>query len=726
MSPALVFRVAGYFELPLTLGHSVHKERLDSRLPPKTGISHLDDESQCNLVFPTARTYTFERYILRSTLNTVGSCLLTAFYLFIVYAYLLRPSENGIIPYFPVNARGVFYAWVILSVFVLDWAKSGLAGFEASALMKPVLAPKTALQLMWHADRAWGSLSGWWKAAVAIYGDLGHSLSKRREQRISRGPAPLWWYLSLSSFILYAAIPLAGLSMDPKDAFQLSRRKILISGPNETSFETMSANGVAEVANSRWRQGNPTTPQGDTILYAPHGTTNVSNTYYNDAIEEIYLSDLNHTPTVTGPLSFFSGPQVSERAHGKAWGLLTNLTCSVVHPYNDLGLLKVKSINDWTVPKWGLSSNEYNRLRNNTYSAQFMSGLNPALFYDGTRSFGVQYKYLIAGSTPFLSGIEYRNSSALPLTGSLELLMWQGYEAPSTPDATFANLSSHPLVVSSTSPFDNITYLGYAIRCSVNSTVGFADLDAGTHSYSNFAQTASLEKIQSLVAVNLNEYPYSMAVESLVYGSFTTAILNYGAPPVCQPGDSATCNPWYAANTATGGGPILIPSVSNPRAKNLQYPTISPERMKLATYKLFGEVAIAMMASGPESWTGELQGLDAASELVPGRVPWRVVVVLLSIWTFITVLPTCWTFTDRRWAAILDGFEMFRLGAEWRQAVWKLEERDFTECDALVDVPGMVGDMEPGSEKGFVGLSAAVASARGRVYVHDRGALGAD
>ncbi|MCJ1365613.1 hypothetical protein MMC16_004738 [Acarospora aff. strigata] len=668
------------------------------------------------------------RYILRSTLNTLGSCVVTAFYLFIVCVYLLRPSVNDIIPYYPVNARGVFYAWLILSVFVLDWAKSGLAGFEASALMKPALAPKTALQLIWHADRAWGSVSGWWKAVIALYGDLSHSSSQRREQRTSRGPAPLWWYLSLSSFILYAAIPLAGLSMDPKDALQFSRRKILISGPNETSFETGSSNGVAEVANSRWRQGNPTTAQGDTILYAPQGTKNVSTTYYNDVIEEIYLNDLNHNSTVTGPLSFFSGPQVSERAQGKAWGLLTNLTCSVVHPYDDLELLKVKSINNWTVPRWGISSSEYNRVRNstNSHSPQFMAGLNPALFYDGDLSFGVQYKYLIAGSSRLEDYSNYINSSDLPHHGSLELFMWQGYEAPSAPDSIFANLSSHPLVVSSTWPNDNTTYLGYAIRCSVNSTVGFANLDAATRSYSNFKQNAfSSKNTQSLGAIRLNEYPGILAIQSLVYGSFTTAILNFAGPPVCQPGDSATCNSWYAANAATGGVPLLIPSVDNPRANNFQYPTISPERMKLAMYKLFGEVVITMMASGPGSWTGELHGLDAASELIPGRVPWRVVIVLLSMWTFITVLPNCWTFMDRRWAAILDGFEMFRLGAEWREAVWKHEKRDFTECDALINVPGMVGDMEPGSEKGFVGLSAVVARARGRVYVHDRGALGA-
>lgn len=300
--------------------------------------------------------------------------------------------------------------------------------------------------------------------------------------------------------------------------------------------------------------------------------------------------------------------------------------------------------------------------------------------------------------------------------------MWQAYTAPSTADATFANLSSHPLVVSSTWPYDNTTYIGYAIRCFVNSTVGFANLDAATRSYSDFVQDASATDYP-ILPPHLNQYPGIKAIQSLVYGSFTTVVLNYGGPPVCQPGTSATCNPWYGANAATGGGPLLVPVAGHPDRNNFQYSTLSPERMKLAMYKLFGEVAVAMMATGPGDWTGELQGLDAANEVVPGRVPWQVVVALLIVWTVITVLPNCWTFTDRRWAAILDGFEMFRLGAEWRRAVWKLEERDFTESDALLDVPGMVGDMEPGSQMGFVGLSTSVARARGRVYVHDRGAL---
>ncbi|KAL8882766.1 MAG: hypothetical protein Q9198_000293 [Flavoplaca austrocitrina] len=666
-----------------------------SRLPPKTATRHSSNSSQLNLVYPNTNTYTFERYIPRSLLNTLGPLLLTALYFFILFVYLLRPSLNDVAPYFPVDAKTVFYAWLILSVFVLDWAKSGLAGFEASALMKPSLAPKTALQLMWHADRAWGSLSGWWNALSALSKDLRCKLPKR-EHHTPRGPAILWWYLSFSSFVLYLAIPLAGLTMDPKDSLQVSTRKILILGPNQTSFDTLPSNRVAEAANSRWRQGNPTTPQGDTVLYAPQGAKNISRNYFNDAVENIYAADLSQSPVLTSPLSFFSGPQVSERAHGKAWGLLTDLTCSVTHPYHGLELINITAMDKWKLPS--ISSTFYETAFNGSetyYQAQFLAGMNPGLFYEGQSSFGVNYKYLIA-SNGVIDGTvsDYTNSSSLPVPGSLELVMWQAYKAPFSPDAIFLNMSSHSSAVVSVWPYDNTTYLGYAIRCSVNSTVGFAHLDAATHAYSNFVpEAASLGQIG--LPGQLNEYPGMLGIQSIVYASFTTAILKYAAPPVCQPGDSATCNPWYGANVATKGEPQVMQKAGHPTAKNLQYPTLSPERMKLAIYKLFGEAAIAMMASGPGTWTGELHGLDKANDMVPGKVPWQFVVALLSLWTLITVVPNYWTFWDRRWAAMLDGVEMFRLGAEWRSTVWKLKKREFVECDALLDVPGMVGDMEP-------------------------------
>ena len=65
-----------------------------------------------------------------------------------------------------------------------------------------------------------------------------------------------------------------------------------------------------------------------------------------------------------------------------------------------------------------------------------------------------------------------------------------------------------------------------------------------------------------------------------------------------------------------------------------------------------------------------------------------------------------WAFLGRRWAGILDGFEMFRFGAEWQKEVWRFEERDFMGNESLREIPGLIGDMQPENrDRGFVGLS---------------------
>lgn len=155
----------------------------------------------------------------------------------------------------------------------------------------------------------------------------------------------------------------------------------------------------------------------------------------------------------------------------------------------------------------------------------------------------------------------------------------------------------------------------------------------------------------------------------------------------------------------------------------LQYPTITPERMNLAIYKLFGEVAIAMMASGFGEWTKDPKGLDPVQTLVPGQVSWVIVHALMAVWTFVTILPNMWVFTEKRWAATLDGFEMFRLGAEWQEMVWEFDGEGFKKNEnVLLDVPGMIGDMEPNEKRGFKGLSYRTARLS-RDYGYDRSDL---
>ncbi|THX19326.1 hypothetical protein D6D12_10734 [Aureobasidium pullulans] len=293
-------------------------------------------------------SYTMKRYIRRWIANTFGPPLVTISYLFIARYYLCVPPVNDVIDPPSISAGFIYYVWLMLSIFALDWAKSALAGFEAWALMDPRFAPRTALQLMWHTDRAWGSVSGWRKALILVCVDLCCRFSKRTARHDSKGPAGLWWFLASSSFLFYAAVPLSSLTMETRRAFKRSSRTINIVGPNEATFDTSISNVIAEQANSRWRLGNPTNPSSETVLYSPAGVGNGSNMYYWYTIKDIFRQDwedMRDPPHTGRNITFFSGPQVYERADGSAWGLLTSLSCSVNTPNDqEFKLLKVHEI----------------------------------------------------------------------------------------------------------------------------------------------------------------------------------------------------------------------------------------------------------------------------------------------------------------------------------------------------------------------------------------------
>lgn len=168
-----------------------------------SGVSRAS--SQVHLILPKPARYVMNRYLRRWFAYTFGPPLLTLTYSLIVRYYLCVPPVNGVIDPPLISAGFVFYAWLIFSIFALDWAKSALAGFEAWALMDPRFAPPTALHLMWHTDRAWSSVSGWRDAIVPLCMGVRRRFSKQPTRRVTRGPAGLWWFLAFSSFLFYAA-----------------------------------------------------------------------------------------------------------------------------------------------------------------------------------------------------------------------------------------------------------------------------------------------------------------------------------------------------------------------------------------------------------------------------------------------------------------------------------------------------------------------------------------
>ncbi|KAH0541619.1 hypothetical protein FGG08_003909 [Glutinoglossum americanum] len=649
----------------------------------------------------TLKTHPLQRFTTRSMVGLLGPVFVFAFYLFIALFYLHRPSINDIIQDYPIDAGSVFYAWSFLSVFVMGWARSALAGLEASALMSRRWAPKNALQLMWHANSGWGGPGGWWKATMLLFSRRNRSGRAKASKR-SRGPGKLWYYLSTSSFLFFIALPLTGLTMDRASAFKYGTRKISIVGVNETTFDTRTSPFIWKQASTRWRQGGPTTPSGPTILYAPAGTKNVSEKFYDDAIHGVNR-DIN------APITFFSGPQVSERARGETWGLLVNVSCVSANPYRGLKLLNVTSPERWYYPLKRVGDQNVTSDDGSTIPVSFRKSMD---------FFGYDVTVLVAGDRDLLNHSDYASGSGppitpLPVNGTLEAVLWQAIVDPSTPDASFDSIKSHPHVVMSPGNGTRTSY-GFGIVCDFSSTVGFATLDARRRTFSHFNESAATTN-QAPNPSTIDETPGILAIQTLVLGALGS--MGFGGSTACSDGQSITCNQWLGANLATGGVPTLVRGSGN--VSSTRYPALSPERMQMATYKLAGEVAIAMMAAGPGEWTGKLMGLEHAHDLVPGIMPWAPVLALLMLWMVITVVPTFFVLFQLRWASTLGGFELFKMGAEWGDAVHEIQDQDFQSCTSLTKVPGMIGDMENSAPRGFIGLSRSVATKR-REYVYDR------
>ncbi|KAI9775616.1 MAG: hypothetical protein M1839_001017 [Geoglossum umbratile] len=669
------------------------------------GWGHDSDRDRLVLA---PRTHPLERFTKRSLVNSLGPIIVVAFYLFIVLVYLCRPSINGVIQGYPIDAGAVFYGWSLLSVFVMDWARSGLAGVEAFALMTRKLAPHNALQLMWHADRGWGGPGGWWKAITLLYARSRHRFGRAPTSTRSRGPARLWYYLSLSSFLFFLAVPLAGLTMDRATALRYVSSKVSIVGVNETTFNSRASPFIWEQANTRWRQGRPTSPEGGGILYAPHGTKNASEQFYDDVV--------NAGNGTAGPISFFSGPQVSERAWGLAWGIQVNVSCANVNPYRGLKLLNVTSQGRWSYPRAKIDNENAVWLDNFTA----VGLLKPISFRQSPFDRGFDTTILVASDRDLLDDSDYTGvGSPLPIKGTLEVVLWQAIQDPSMPDSVFDSIKSHPHVVVSRSNTTNSTSYGFGVTCDLSSTVGSAKLDARHHTFSGFKMLPSTANLGNPgLASSPVGNPGILPIQTLMLSALGNLGAIPGHPsPSCSDLQSATCSQWFGANLATGGIPILI--WDNTGATTTRYPALSPERMQKAVYKLVGETAIAMMANGPGDWVGGLKGLAPVRDLVRGPVHWASVLVLLLLWMAITVIPTFFVITRPRWSSILDGFEMFKLGAEWKGAVHEIRDRNFQNCGSLAKVPGMIGDMDSKAPRGFIGLSKEVAVEK-REYLYDR------
>ncbi len=670
--------------------------------------------------------YRLRRYRWRAFLGIVGPLLVIGFYAFICGRYLLHPAQNGVVTVSTIDARWVYYAWFVTVVFILDWAKTGLANIEATAIMDRRLAPNTAMELMWHADMHWSNVLWWLRGLRQVCRAGVTSTSPKR--RLSR-PQGFWWLMSATTMLLFVAVPLSGLSFELDRVRARGSRLVDILGPNPTTFNSMGIVNMPHQARANWRSGRPTTPLSDSILYAPHGTPKVSTTYYHDQITS--------PQTRNNVINVFSGPAVGEMVYGNAWGMQANISCRVV-PRDALKLLRIRGWDNYArllfrePPEepafYDINSTEatsqlegYPSFINET-GANFGQALySLVLATDGRFSGNSSYNYdpfdtSQSWSHETVDGKLHLRPGRVPVA-LLEAFLWQGANQDGENEVMHSLLQNGSSLITKSSAeyqHERIEVAGFAVQCEVQSAMANVTLDPATRTYSNFTHGTVARRTHTDAEV------YSIQLQAFHALASFDRDLGTIVPRRPERDDST----WLAIHYALEIAPLARSNRTFTTVYNeLKYPALRPEDLQLALHKLLGETLIVVMDRGGQSpWQGSLRGLDDVVHLKRGVVPFWMILTLLGLWAGLHIGMTLAALWKKRWAATLGGFELFRLGAAYQEEVNALEHPRFERSLSLAHIPGMVGvlpgDLED-AEPSFIGLSEVPAQQDG-VFVFDR------
>lgn len=538
--------------------------------------------------------------------------------------------------------------------------------------------------------------------------------------------------------LLFVAVPLSGLTFELDRVRARGLRLVDIFGPNPATFNLMGTVNLPQQVRANWRSGRLTTPLSNTILYAPNGTPNVSETYYQDQITS--------SETRNNLINVFSGPVVEEMVYGNAWGIQANISCRVV-PSDGLKLLRIRGWNDYAVFQFFNASTGnhgepgYQDI-NSTGPTKLQSGSPVFVNETGVNFDRSLYSLILAtdghnhGDAQYNSD-PFNTSQAQPefqetVDGKLNLqpgrvpvalveaFLWQG-ALPDHENDVMDDLlrSTSPLVTKSRAPLygykrQPVDVAGFGVQCKVQSTVANVTLDPATHTYSNFTHGT----VARPTGGDSDVHPIHLqAFQAL--SNYNQ--VRYEHRPRTPERDDST---WLAIHFALGIGPeanTTIPKgLSVPK---INYPALRPEDLQLALHKLLGEALIASMDRGGQSaWKGSLRGLDEVVYLKPGVVSFWPILALLGLWAALHIGMTLAALWKKRWAATLGGFELFRLGAAYQEELNSLEHDQFQQSSSLTQIPGMVGVL-PGTmkdvEPSFIGLSEVAAHQDG-VFVLDR------
>ncbi|KAK2791462.1 hypothetical protein FQN53_002571 [Emmonsiellopsis sp. PD_33] len=672
--------------------------------------------------------YTLRRFWLRTFVGLIVPPVVTGYYIVLATYYLL-PQDDATNPFKigPPGATYIFVAWFVVGIFGLDAARYGLVGAEAGMLMyHRRLAPRNAMQLMMHADRTWTGPGGWFKVIQKVR--FLRRASSSGQQLQDRFPSGIWFILLALSALPMIALPLSGLCLEVGDGYVSQTSgpsRVEVLGRNQSVFDARAREPLIDEATARWATSAPVRIPGLGVMYTKPDLVRSNYDYLNNYP--------NNFPADDGIPELFLTSQASVPVSGVTWGLVIKYNCTSVDELEDFTILNqfYKSGNH-TVPEdqWEDMGRAIPTGLLNSNSIMFIGDHRPPLIsnFESIAEIGMSPDPL-GSLSPFYSSNIGMNTTSLHEELIIEYLLYQSLMGPEFEEVTdevdmtgnkaaaqmdmgvdipIPNIAGIHRTLHHPGPSKNVTHdyegdpmkVAVGVRCTSSSEAGFALVDGRTSTFTDFTRHDAPPANDKI-------------------GVTETPIFSIGAAELMITGrleDIRGSVDGREKITATLGNMTGVVSLTPGYFQSKQ--------LRTSLLQAYATYALQLLYDGTPKYDNISQYLkfSNSSSNNPTRSPYRP-------YNFYThenfTVATPGSVLRRgpikpRWSEKFDGYSLFRFGADFADQLKGcrdfLSTEDYEKCDALLDLPGRVGDARPLFKPGHISLVRDGVAARNKLY----------
>lgn len=651
------------------------------------------------------------RFWMRTSVVILVPVAITIYYLWI-WLYCLRDSNP--IKYAAFDQAWIYYTWFITGVFGLDISRHGLLGVEAGMLQVPFWQARNAMVMVIHSGATWSGPGGW------------RDFLMKRLRRREDVPGRLWHVLAVLSAMVFAAFPISGLTMELADGYVPSKTPAMVVGQTWADFNLRDSYQTVKRGIAAWSNGLPTGFPGVGLVYTPP--------YLERGQYKSFDAVPNSLPTEDAIPGLFVAPQATTPVAGKIWGLLIQYNCSIVESASEFTILNQKFS-----ARRKLDGAAFSRAR--LFGAQKVLELsvpsNSTINVFNASVYGGDGRNLWAYAEMGLSrnpGLGY-GDPAQGIVGPesanrddiLEYALWQvrldasyheadeilrfnastepsvagmGHPFVLQPDGKFeANRTFSTLGHESADGPSDINIMSYVnitnihgrirsladpigVRCRRTSSLGEAELDVKRSVFTSFKESPSPPFNAS--TMEMRTFRFGATAAHILAGRYTDLFTAVNSPPPLAYSNSVAYRSF-----------------------------VQPKTLLAAIMRAHAVDALQLMYDGVGTMDGaylnpNLTTTRRGKILEPGPVPAELAAVLFLIWCTVSMALGLRYGFGRRWSASLDGYSLFRFGADLadRLAVGSRisSVRPFDECEKLLELPGLVGDSRTETDVGHVSL----------------------